>query len=538
MEYCENHSLTIERLKGKIDVVIITATKLETDILHTKLKPIQGYSQIIKIICEKTAYYIGIFEDYTICHSQCVNMGSTQAGSSSVTTFQAISHWNPKVLIMIGIAFGVDKENQKIGDVLIAETINGYNYVKVANSKETHRGKTIPSTDNLTRRINEIAKNWNYLVGEEKMKSICGEVLSGDTLINDIEYRNKLTTLHEKAIGGEMEGIGFYSASSEKEIPMILLKSICDYADGNKDTDKDKNQKIALLSILDFCSLLFKSNFLYEIYKTNSYKANLKLVDSTIIENILFNLYEKSKEKFFIEREIDENLKIEILDNNLWIHGGTGLGKTTSLFRSLKINNISFKIINLANCTDKPINEVLDIIYSEIKNKLNIVETTSPQKIDVKEIDKLIKDKIKNETFYFIIEEIPIDEDENSSSFVNEMISWIILNYNNTAPYYLYFSSLFDPTQHIKQSQSKVYEILKIKEYRQWESEEFERLISLINQELKLAIDTEQKENLKTESKCNPRFAKAFYKNYLKKDSLNNMTFSETLNETKRDLRC
>ncbi len=42
-----------------------------------------------------------------------------------------------------------------------------------------------------------------------------------------------------------MEGMGLYDAASEKHVDWILIKAICDWADGNKGRNKDENQQLA-----------------------------------------------------------------------------------------------------------------------------------------------------------------------------------------------------------------------------------------------------------------------------------------------------
>jgi len=54
-----------------------------------------------------------------------------------------------------------------------------------------------------------------------------------------------LISLHPTVKGGEMEGAGISAACASKNKNWIIVKGICDFADGNKDVDKDKNQIIA-----------------------------------------------------------------------------------------------------------------------------------------------------------------------------------------------------------------------------------------------------------------------------------------------------
>jgi nucleoside phosphorylase len=62
-----------------------------------------------------------------------------------------------------------------------------------------------------------------------------GLILSGEVLVNDLEYCKKLLSEEPEAIGGEMEGAGLYAATRDAKVDWIVVKAICDWADGNKD---------------------------------------------------------------------------------------------------------------------------------------------------------------------------------------------------------------------------------------------------------------------------------------------------------------
>ena len=64
-----------------------------------------------------------------------------------------------------------------------------------------------------------------------------GLVLSGEKLINDPKFRKSLLKFEPEAIGGEMEGAGLYAAARDAKVDRILVKAICDWADGNKNDD-------------------------------------------------------------------------------------------------------------------------------------------------------------------------------------------------------------------------------------------------------------------------------------------------------------
>jgi hypothetical protein len=69
--------------------------------------------------------------------------------------------------------------------------------------------------------------------------------LSGEKLIDNIDYRDSLLDREPEALGGEMEGGGLYVAAVEKNVDWCVVKAVCDFADGKKRENKTRNQKEA-----------------------------------------------------------------------------------------------------------------------------------------------------------------------------------------------------------------------------------------------------------------------------------------------------
>jgi nucleoside phosphorylase len=55
-----------------------------------------------------------------------------------------------------------------------------------------------------------------------------------------------------EAIGGDMESWGVYAACHESKVEWIVLKAICDWADGNKSENKRQNQQMAAKNAAEF----------------------------------------------------------------------------------------------------------------------------------------------------------------------------------------------------------------------------------------------------------------------------------------------
>jgi nucleoside phosphorylase len=77
-------------------------------------------------------------------------------------------------------------------------------------------------------------------------------MLSGDKLIDNIDFRDQLKSLFPDTLGGEMEGVGLYSACAEEKVDWIIVKSVCDWADGNKKVNKERRQRNAAVTAMNF----------------------------------------------------------------------------------------------------------------------------------------------------------------------------------------------------------------------------------------------------------------------------------------------
>ena len=227
--------------------LVLTATSTETEALHQKIVGIEE-GKIIRFTKDGNTYYLGLLGKYLTVHVQC-SMGSIGRSSSILTVSKAIEHINPKFIIMVGIAFGVDERKQKIGDVFISKSIMPYDSKRVGKDNVISRGSECLSDRLLLNRFENIL-SWEFkLECGSNARQIFTQVLSGESLVDNKNFRNLLIKNFPLAEGGEMEGIGLASACDGK-VGWILVKGICDFADGKKSEDKNKKQNIAINAAL------------------------------------------------------------------------------------------------------------------------------------------------------------------------------------------------------------------------------------------------------------------------------------------------
>ena len=70
--------------------------------------------------------------------------------------------------------------------------------------------------------------------------------------MDNLDFREQLRGFEPEAIGGEMEGAGLYVACQDQKVDWILVKAICDWADGHKAQDKDDHQQTAAANAAAF----------------------------------------------------------------------------------------------------------------------------------------------------------------------------------------------------------------------------------------------------------------------------------------------
>lgn len=272
-------------MKNNIRFLLVTANENETTALlndeqfHYETKRSNDPS-------DAAFYNIGTYGYYEVIHFELSSQGSVGADASQLAIVSAINSFHPDAVILVGIAFGKEfhdsnNPSQKIGDVLISDTVADYESGKVKNGKVLSDGFIAESGRQLQSTFKYYSKSWNHTVKGEKAKCEFGMLLSGDKVVDDRNFKEKLIKNYPRSIGGEMEGRGAYSACRNRNInEWIIVKSICDWADGTKSEDKQQNQVIAAESAVSLLNHVFTNPTSFEkIQKIGSIKNDTALME-------------------------------------------------------------------------------------------------------------------------------------------------------------------------------------------------------------------------------------------------------------------
>ena len=229
-------------MKINADTLLVTVTTVETRAALEVFEAATGQSAALKMALGLPCHDLGEVSGSRVVVVQS-EMGTSGPGGSLLTVSEAIRALQPAAVIMTGIAFGMDPSGQAIGDILVSENLRPYELQRVSTAAgQPHivlRSDRPHAATALLRRCKAAQYSWTGA------KLHFGLVLSGEKLVDNLAFREQLRALEPKALGGEMEGAGLYAACQDAKVDWILVKAICDWADGQKGHDRTARQKLA-----------------------------------------------------------------------------------------------------------------------------------------------------------------------------------------------------------------------------------------------------------------------------------------------------
>lgn len=233
--------------------LFITANENEREAFEEKF-----IRQEEKYVLGKT-YYVGRFGNYDAAYIHMHEQGVSSPAATSLVG-NLIGTLSPVAVVMVGIAFGADEKEEKIGDVLVSDKILPYDSQKILEEKTIY--KEIPKEVGF-QLLNAFREHgeWVYNLPNKKKSVVhIGSVLTGSRLINNYEYREKLLDdfAEYKPVGGEMEAQGIYAMCRLQGIgEWIIVKGICDWGYKKNNPNKEADQKIAAHAAVDYCFHVF-----------------------------------------------------------------------------------------------------------------------------------------------------------------------------------------------------------------------------------------------------------------------------------------
>lgn len=239
-------------------VLLVTVNEQETRATLEAILSVTNSQPVATIIDGQAYNMLGSIFNTQLIHTVS-EMGTGGTGGSQETTRAAIDSLKPLAVISIGVAFGMNSTSQSIGEILVSRQLELYDLARIG-ARVIIRGDRPHASSRLVKYFTSFAHtNWRGA------RVTIGRMLSGDKLIDDLDYRVELQNLVPEAIGGEMEGAGVYAICQNRKIDWIVIKGVCDWADGNKGENTLERQKVAARNAAAFLAQCLKTSSLGDL---------------------------------------------------------------------------------------------------------------------------------------------------------------------------------------------------------------------------------------------------------------------------------
>jgi nucleoside phosphorylase len=173
----------------------------------------------------------------------CHGMGQLNAAA---LTMDVIEKYNPRTIILTGIAGGLEKKIP-LGDVVISSQIVDYELGKIKPDGLDVRWSVYPMDVGLLNKAKIYSdSSWTEYIRTPRPKkpkarpaSHIGLYLSGNKVIADESAAGALRSFWRQSIAIEMEAAGIAAMLRQVKDPpgFLVIKGICDYADSTKNDD-------------------------------------------------------------------------------------------------------------------------------------------------------------------------------------------------------------------------------------------------------------------------------------------------------------
>lgn len=244
-EFLLTYNMTKEKLTTNKKVLIVTATPTEAKTVLQTLEA-RGKTPNPITLDKVTLWNFGVLGNSELNMLKLGEMGSSKPSGSALVIYDAIKLFKPDYVIMVGIAFGLKRKKQRIGDILVSRELQDYDSTKRTEVGTIQRGHKIPAGATLLDRFDNSALKYKGPDVE------IGFIISGDTLADSKSFVDELMASFPEAIGGEMEGTGLQSSCHRDKTEWILIKGICDWGYDKQHADKEVDQKTAIINVCDY----------------------------------------------------------------------------------------------------------------------------------------------------------------------------------------------------------------------------------------------------------------------------------------------
>lgn len=322
-----------------------------------------------------------------VCH-QIYDQGNI---SSAIAATAVLNNFEPKFLLVVGIAGGVDcrEDELSLGDVVYSTRVDYYELKKEIGGKIKDRsiamGDASPLLLGVCRNVRQLIEGKDLSESPPIKKSghpkaLPGIILSGEKLLADENSPRlkDILTEHDRALAVEMEGAGVSRAALEEsthcEAKFLDIRGISDFCNaGDNQKTRDSWRPYASLSAAFFAKTMIENAIISPDEKT-PHEKYLAYLDNSIPREYStpFNFKIKSDEK---ESDSENMYQYQKNFRKICLKGQAGSGKS-EIVRRMAQSQVADGIVTVF------VN--LKVHGQDIKKGLsNSKELSTKEKIDV-----------------------------------------------------------------------------------------------------------------------------------------------------------
>lgn len=217
---------------------------------------------------DRQGYYETAFvRDGRVCRVAAARQKEMGMTAGATLSMKLIEHFRPKYLIMVGLAAGVaraDMVEQLYSDVVVADVVWNYTAGKFVSPDKAEirygdlgfipRPTALRLDSEIVACIRRAAQSPENQCHVHIGPMACGSSVVANSEILEKQIRSQMA----QTAGLDMESyaVAYAAVNATEPRPCpIIIKSVCDYADSQKD---DRFQKFAAYTSAEFAKLLYE----------------------------------------------------------------------------------------------------------------------------------------------------------------------------------------------------------------------------------------------------------------------------------------
>lgn len=236
--------------------------------------------------------------------------------------------------------------------------------------------------------------------------------------------------------------------------------------------------------------------------------------------NPLFDTYSVADEPFYVERPLDAAVTAAMGEGHVWVHGGSGLGKTAATVRSGLLSGWSVQPVLLASYQDKSAVGMFRAACIEICERA----TVTPPANTVHDGGELVQYYRKaftalsgSQGVILFVDELPLGPGPDLAGFLDltlQLSSAIAMDPKLSGRVNLAFATLCNPTESLPASGPKIRERFQFVVADHWQADELGTLVKILSGVVRPQLEFDDQSLIVEDAGGSPRFVKLLFKRW------------------------